>query len=138
MIVQSELHKMLFDITKKFADYEGLKVAWPNREFKTDGLEIYLKPMLEPVEPEVLTVCGGGSKYVWFYQISIYVVKGHKRGEFAALEIADKLRTVFPVNKKLVGSENVFKVITPVNAKTSVVLTDWCFIPVDFRLQTIS
>ena len=137
--MESDVRYLCYKAIKTFADYERLKVAAPNVDFDPSELEgdfpMYLRVMMLPIEPDVLTVCDGGSKYEWIFQVSVYYAKGN--GEIKPNEIVDKLRQAFPVNHKLVSRDHSFKVVRPAKASPPVKMTGWFSIPVSIRLQTI-
>ena len=133
--MEAQLKQVFFDTIKRFAAYENLKVHYPNKNFKTIGLDRYLKLAVLPVDPKILTL-RGGSEYMWLLQVSIYMVDND--GTIPSDRIIGSLRNLFPVTTKLTGGEYEFQIIGPANVAPLIEMVGWSFIPVQFPVNIIS
>lgn len=126
----------LFNATiRDFATERNLRVQYPNVDFKSSGLSTYLRVSILPTDPQVLTVCGSGSRHIWVMQVSVYVKDGD--GPIPAFEIVDQLSEFLPVTTKLVGVNHTFQVVTPPSPVPPIPMDGWFSVPVQFRIHTI-
>lgn len=113
----------------------GLSVAYPNAAFDNKTLSRYLRVSVLPSDPQVVEICGGGSRYVFTLQASVYVRDG--TNEYDAQELSDALAAAFPMRHQFIGSAHTFEVQTPPSPAVPIALPGWFVIPVSFRVQTL-
>ena len=128
---QDTLHAAL----ATFASDNAFPVKWEGYEVEGEP-DLYLAPAILPVTPEQLLVKGVGAKHVWLYQVSFYVRKGQPLD--LARAALDLLIADWPIETRFAGSSRTFQVERPAKVIPPVPSDGWTFIPVQFRLSTIS
>ena len=134
--MEYELRGLVYPEISAFGVAENIKVRMPNKPLLRDKLKRYMSISTLPVQPQLFTVCDGGSIYVWLVQVSIYYRDGV--GEEDITQVADKIRAAFPVNREFVGQDQTYRVDLPAALAPSVPTEGWYFIPVTIRIKAIN
>ena len=132
--MEAELRNLFYDSVTAYGIAEDLPVSMPNVDF--DPLKtcnVYLKPYVFPVRPQVLTLCGGMARYLWILQISVYNRKGV--GEIKGATQADKIAAAYPVSYEFTLADHTYTVITPPSPVPAIPVGGWYSIPVEFRVS---
>lgn len=88
------------------------------------------------VEPEQITVCGGGARYQWIAQLTIAI--RDNTGVNKINDFIDLVRAQMPVARQLTSGSHTFKVVKPANAAPPITGDGWYKVPVSIRLNTLS
>lgn len=134
--MDKELHDIFYNMIRDFAFAEGLKVRWMNRAFNDALVDSYLRVSTLPVPVQLFALNGLSNNHKYLCQVSIYVRDG--TGEEFTFNYSDKLRELFSLNTKLVGSRYTFTVTRPANPAPSIPMDGWFSTPVTFRVQAFS
>lgn len=124
---------------KQFALDSGFtesQMRWPNRAFKTEGLDQYLAFADLAADPEQLMINGRGAIYRWILQISHFVRDGTR--DYKQNALVDAVRTAFPVGYEFAGNDHRYKVMQPASKAPPVPIDGWSFLPVSITVQTLA
>lgn len=133
--MEAELFKAFSAHLKPIAQTLNVKVYDPLKALPTDD-KTHWRLTLQSVEPEVLELCNGGSRYIWIAQIAVYMRDG--QGALVFDSHLEALRTALPYNTTFLVDNFTFKTTKPIYAASPVTgSSGWVFRPVQCRIQTI-
>ena len=132
--MEADLLQAVFAKVKAVADGLSLPCYWPNVAPQSAPVSTHLRVSVLPTTPQVLTICGGGSRYRWILQVAIWVRDG--AGAIVPAQYIDSIRSAIPYNTILTSSHG-FKSIAAGEVLPAIAADGWYSTPVQFRFQTV-
>lgn len=125
-IFESKLHQ--------WAESEGIDVVYENITYSPEVGKAYIKADLKPSNTSSDTLSGDHTCYKGLFQILIYVPlsEGTKR----ANELAEEIKTLFPIYSRMKKGTFVVQPVTPVSVMDGITGDASYALPVFFRYRS--
>lgn len=134
--LERDIRDVVFPAVKAFAVTQGWAYQWPNKSIDRDTVAEYLSFSLLPTRGSNILVKTGGGIQVWLLSVNVYIREN--ANESAAVDMVDALKAAFPAAHEFSGALKTYQITENPRTHPPGDSDGWYFIPVQFRIQTLT